>query len=174
MTPPQDEPQRFRQLTERARRDRDASRAAVAILKAESRLAQELERALAEADLTLPQFNLLMELAVTPDAALPLYELNARMIATAPSTSWLSTRMQEAGLVTKARHPDDARVVILAMTEAGWTALERALPHVVDTEQRLLAGYTTGELRALARLLGPLADAAGSQEDGGGPRRPAH
>lgn len=147
------EPERFRELSRRAGRDRDVSRVAVAILKADSRVSQALERALAEADLTLPQFNVLMELAATPGAALPLYELNARLVATPPNTSWITTRMEKAGLVTKRRDAGDARVVILALTEAGWEALERALPFVVEAEGRLLAGCDRKDLRALAALL---------------------
>lgn len=147
------EPERFRQLSRRASRDRDVSRAAVAILKADSRVSQALERGLAEAELTLPQFNVLMELAATPGGALPLYELNARLVATPPNTSWIATRMEKAGLVTKRRDADDARVVVLALTEAGWAALERALPLVVEAERRLLADFDREDLRMLAALL---------------------
>jgi DNA-binding MarR family transcriptional regulator len=150
------EPQRFWELSRRARRDRDASRAAVAILKADSRVSQTLERSLAEAELTLPQFNVLMELAATPGEALPLYELNARLVATPPNTSWITTRMEKAGLVTKRRDAADARVVNLALTETGWTALEHALPLVVDAERRLLAGYERQELGTMADLLSRL------------------
>jgi DNA-binding MarR family transcriptional regulator len=148
------EPQRFRELAKSARRDRDASRAAVAILRAGAHVSRAIERALAEAGLTRPQFNILMELAATPGAALPLHDLNARLIATPPNTSWLTNRMQGAGLVTKARSEQDARVVVLAMTESGWATLERALPQVVQVERHLLAGHTRDELRALAEVLG--------------------
>jgi DNA-binding MarR family transcriptional regulator len=151
---PDVEPKRFRALTRRARRDRQASRAAVAILKADSRVGQALERALLEAGLTLPQFNVLMELAAAEGAALPLYELNSRLISTPPNTSWLSTKMVDAGLVTKARDDADSRVVILALTERGWEALDTAAPLVFGAERRLLAGYTQEELRLLADLLG--------------------
>lgn len=147
------EPPRFRELARRSRRDRDASRAAVTILKADSRVSQAIERALGEADLTLPQFNVLMELAATPGAALPLYELNARLIATPPSTSWLSSRMEQRGLATKTRDDRDARVVILSMTEAGWAALERAMPLVVEAERQVMASYSVDELRTVADLL---------------------
>jgi DNA-binding MarR family transcriptional regulator len=156
------EPDRFRELARRAGRDRDVSRAAVAILKADSRVSQALERSLSEAALTLPQFNVLMELAATPGGALPLFDLNARLVATPPNTSWITTRMEKAGLATKRRDSGDARVVILALTEAGWAALERALPLVVQAEQGLLAAYDREELRAVATLLDRLtADSEG-------------
>jgi DNA-binding MarR family transcriptional regulator len=146
-------PARFRALTGRARRDRDASRAAVAVLKADSLVGRTLERALGEAGLTLPQFNVLMELAATPDAALPLHELTSRLISSPPNVSWLSSRMEQTGLVVKTKDPRDARVVLLSLTEGGWAALERATPLVFAAERQLLAGYTREELRALVSLL---------------------
>lgn len=146
-------PERFRGLARRSRRNQDASRATVSVLRAASRVSQTLEPALARADLTVPQFNILMELAAEPAHALPLYELNARLISTPPSTSWLTNRMQDAGLVTKAKDPQDARVVILSLTEAGWEALERALPLVSTAERELLTGFSVQELQALAVLL---------------------
>ena len=150
------EPSRFRELTRRAGRHREVSRAAVAILKADSRIGQALERALLRVGLTLPQFNVLMELASTENAALPLYELNSRLINTPPNTTWLSNKMEDAGLVTKRRSPADARVVILALTEAGWDALEGAAPLVFAAEQQLLDGFTRDELRTISRLMGRL------------------
>ena len=150
------EPQRFRELTRRARRDRGASRAAVAVLKADSRIGQALERALAKAGITLPQFNVLMELAVEDSASLPLYELNSRLINTAPNTSWLSNKMVETGLVTKTRDATDSRVVILALTEHGWSVLDSAAPLAFRAERELLGGFTKEELRTLAHLLGRL------------------
>ena len=162
------EPQRFRNLTRTARRNRDASRAAVAILKADSRVAQTLERALLSADLTLPQFNVLMELASTEDGSLPLYELNARLISTPANMSWLSTRMADTGLVSKRRADYDTRVVLLTITEAGWRALDRAAPAVFAAERQLLGAYTRDELRLLSALLRPLIEA-----ESPGPTRPS-
>ena len=145
--------ERFRQLITSAKGDRNASRAAVAVLRADSKVAQMIERALAEAGLTLPQFNILMELAATEEGELPLYELNARLISTPPNTSWLSKRMEEMGLVTKTRDELDSRVVILKITRKGWSALEEAAPLVFAAEKRIFAGYSRGDLRRLSELL---------------------
>lgn len=144
---------RFRDLMRRAGRNRDASRVAVSILKADSRVAQELERSLAGVDMTLPQFNLLMELAAEADAELPLYEINARLLSTPPNTSWLAARMEERGFLKRRRDARDARVVMVALTEKGWGALGKAAPVVFEAEKKLLAGYSRTELRALGDLL---------------------
>ncbi len=159
MTSRTDEPERFRRATAAADRDRDASRAAVEIMRAASRVARVIDATLSEADLTLPQFNILMELASTPEATLPLYEVNARLISTPPNTSWLTTKMERAGLVHKTRARHDARVVELTLTDDGWAALERAMPLVFSAEIDLLSDSTRDELRDIAELLRKLTTA---------------
>lgn len=150
--------QRFDDAARRAARDRDASRAAVVVMKAGSRLAQTIERALADADLTLPQFNVLMELAAVPGGALPMHVVIDRLISTPSSLSWLTTRMRERGLVTKRRDDDDARVVVLAITEAGWLALEDAMPRVFAAEKALWRDHRRADLRQISVLLDRLVD----------------
>ena len=152
------EPARFKELMRGARRDRAASRVVVSILRADSKASQTLERALAAADLSLPQFNVLMVLAASPDGALPIYELNARLVSSAPNMSWISNRMEERGLVKKRRDTADRRVVVIALTEGGWAALERAAPVVFDAEKGLVGGYSRAELAQLGDLLGRLLD----------------
>jgi DNA-binding MarR family transcriptional regulator len=147
---------RFREATRQAARDLDASRAAVSVMKAGSRLAREIERALAEVDLTLPQFNVLMELAASPEGSLPLHAVIDRLISTPASVSWLTTRMGERGLVVKERDASDARVVVMSITEAGWSALAQAMPRVFSTEKDLWQVHGQAELRTIAALLEPL------------------
>lgn len=136
-----------------SQRDWDASRVVVSMLRADSKAAQTLERELGKADLSLPQFNVLMVLASSPEARMPVFELNAQLVSTPPNTSWLSDRMQERGLVKKSRSPDDGRVVILQLTEKGWRALGKAAPLVFDTERELLRRFSRTELRTLGELL---------------------
>lgn len=150
------EPRQFRDLMERSQRDRDASRVAVSVLKADSKIAQTIERALADAGMTLPQFNLLMEVAASPEGALPLYEINTRLISTPPNTSWLCSRMEEARLIKRRPDPNDGRVVIVELTKKGWGALGKATPLVFQAERNLLAPYSRKELRTLAALLARL------------------
>ena len=144
---------RFKQLMRRSRRNWGASKAIVGILRADSRAAQTLERALAEVDLTLPQFNVLMVLGASPTASLPLFELNSQLVSTPPNTTWLTNRMEERGFVTKRRDKDDRRVVMLALTEDGWDALEDAAPVVFAAEKELLAGFNAEEITQLGGLL---------------------
>lgn len=151
-------PERFKELMRRSDRDWAASKAIVGVLRADSKAAQALERALGEAGLSLPQFNVLMVLAASPDARSPIFELNAKLVSTPPNTSWLSDRMQERGFIRKSKSPDDGRVVVLTLTEKGWRALAEAAPLVFDTERELLARFTKAEIRTLGQLLSRLLD----------------
>jgi DNA-binding MarR family transcriptional regulator len=142
----------------RSKRDWGASKAIVGILRADSLAAQALERALADVDLTLPQFNVLMVLAAAPSASLPLFELNAQLVSTPPNTTWLTNRMKERGLLTKERDEGDRRVVFLELTEAGWEALGVAAPVVFAAEKELLSGFDPDEVAAIGKLLTRLAE----------------
>ncbi|HEX9823687.1 MAG TPA: MarR family transcriptional regulator [Actinomycetota bacterium] len=146
-------PRAVQQLMRRSRRDWGASRAIVGVLRADSKAAQALERALAEVDLTLPQFNILMVLAASPTASLPLFELNAQLVSTPPNTTWLTNRMEERGFVTKRRDEGDRRVVLLELTESGWRTLGVAAPVVFAAEKGLLSGFNAEEITTLGNLL---------------------
>lgn len=150
------EPARFKALMRKAGRDGAASRVVVSVLRAESKAAQELERALAGADLSLPQFNVLMVLGATPGGELPIFELNAQLVSSAPNMSWISNRMEERGLVQKRRDDDDRRVVLIKLTERGWKALANAAPFVFEAEKRMVSSFSRSELTTLGNLLGGL------------------
>lgn len=149
---------RFKELMREADRDRAASRVVVSILRADSKASQALERALAAAGLSLPQFNVLMVLAASKAGALPIFELNAQLVTSPPNMSWISNRMEERGLVRKRRDVSDGRVVIIELTEKGWTTLGRAAPLVFAAEKELVADFSRAELKRLGDLLSRLLD----------------
>lgn len=64
--------------------------------------------------------------------------------------------MRDLGLLTKNRDTDDGRVVVLTITDAGWSALEEAMPRVFATERELWRGHRRADLPVLADLLEPL------------------
>ena len=146
-------PARFLDLTRRSNRNWAASRVIVSILRAESKASQALERALRPAELSLPQFNILMVLAAAPASQLPIFELISQLVSSPPNVSWLTNRMEERGLIRKRPDEADRRVVIVELTESGWAVLGRAASLVFDRERELLRRYSAAELRALGDLL---------------------
>ncbi len=138
---------------ETARRDVDASRAVVALVRADGALARYLEEALAPTKVSGPKFNVLMELAASPDGALPLSEVARRLLRSPPNMTTLIDRLEADGYVRRRREAGDRRVVTAQITEAGWRALGRATPVVFEGEKRLMSCLTRRDRRELTRLL---------------------
>lgn len=66
--------------------------------------------------------------------------------------------LEERGLVTKAPSPDNASIVLVSATDAGREAAERIRAVRNDHVTRALAGWSTADRDALARLLRRLVD----------------
>ncbi|MGY1746253.1 MarR family winged helix-turn-helix transcriptional regulator [Blastococcus sp. SYSU D00695] len=88
----------------------------------------------------------------------PPYQLTpTALMRTALVTSGAITqrldRLEERGLITRARSASDGRGVVVTLTDAGRAALDAALPDHLETERRLLAGLSEQERVELAGLL---------------------
>ncbi|MCP3936120.1 MAG: MarR family transcriptional regulator [Actinomycetia bacterium] len=89
-------------------------------VEAGARLARHLERTLAQADLTLPQFRLLLHLERGTDVA---SELARKAQIKPPSLTALVDGLASRSLVQRTPDVNDRRRVHLAITPAGVTAL---------------------------------------------------
>jgi DNA-binding MarR family transcriptional regulator len=136
-----------------ARRDVDASRVVVTLARADGALSRYVEEVLGPTGVTIPQFNVLMELASAPEGALPLSELARRLLKSPPNITSLIDRLERDGSVRRTREASDRRVVMAEITEQGWLALGRAAPAVFAAEKRLLACLSRDRRRDLKRLL---------------------
>lgn len=90
-----------------------------------ARLAKQVERALSEVDLSLPQYRLLANLSEGPSQASTLAE---RLIVSRPSVTALADGLVERGLVTREREAalGDRRRVIHVLTEQGRKVVDAA------------------------------------------------
>lgn len=88
-----------------------------------ARLAKQVERALAELDLSLAQFRLLANLSEGPSAASALAEL---LIVSRPSVTALADGLVERGLVERRAEPSDRRSVIHVLTDKGTRVVAEA------------------------------------------------
>ena len=155
-------PARFDALMRASKRDREVSRAILALLRADGCVSRALEEALAPAGLTLPKFNVLMELASSPDGRLPLHEIVRRLVKSAPNISALIDRLEADGLVCRSRESSDRRVVTASLTNKGWDALRRGGPPLFEAEKRVLEEITPQDRETLARLLEAIAEPRGA------------
>jgi DNA-binding MarR family transcriptional regulator len=104
--------------------------------------------------LDAPSFDVLAALC----RAGPPYQLTpTALMRTALVTSGAITqrldRLEERGLITRARSSEDGRAVVVSLTEAGRRALDAALPDHLETERKLLDGLSDDDREQLAGLL---------------------
>ncbi|MBX3464509.1 MAG: MarR family transcriptional regulator [Planctomycetes bacterium] len=104
-------------------------------------------------ELTLQQYNVLRILRGAGPGGLPTLEIGARMIERTPGVTRLIDRLEQKGLVVRARSPADRRQVLCRITDAG-SSLLRKLDRPVDAlDEAVLGGLTDGEVAELIRLL---------------------
>jgi DNA-binding MarR family transcriptional regulator len=112
-------------------------------------LEAELEEVLAAHRLSLQSFFVLGALSAAPERTLSQKQLVSAAGRTPGTTSVRLNRLQRAGLIERDRDPDDARVVLVRLTDAGAGLYERA---------RVTYAERAGQLVA------PLGDAGGQLE----------
>lgn len=114
--------------SERDRRNADAVRAA-------ARLAKVAGTALAEGDMTLAQYRVLVFLDA---GARPATQVAQLLDVTPPTVTSLVDALESRGLVARSADPDDRRRVVCSLTPAGRRALQRGDVLVGERLGRLL------------------------------------
>ena len=121
------------------------------------RTAAELEHALADGlkryGLTLTQYNALRILRGAGADGLCRNAVRDRMITPVPDASRLLDRLEDAGLVERARGGCDRRFVTARITERGLELLERIDAPLARMHEAQLGHLSRAELRQLADLL---------------------
>lgn len=93
------------------------------------------------------------------DRSLTQRELAEAMRVDAPAMSGIVNDLVRRGYAARVPHPDDARMRLVTITEAGRELMER-LRHLPDVVPAPVATLTTAERRELARLIDKMRDAA--------------
>ena len=125
------------------------------------RLSSQLQ---AEHELTLSDYEVLLELASAPERRMRRVDLAGQVSLTASGTTRLLDGLEAAGLVERASCATDRRVVYAVLTDAGLAKLREAgSSHVAQVKELFGARLDESEQLALARLLALLAaDGPGS------------
>ena len=136
-------------------------RAWQALLHASQDVIRTLDRELQdEHDLTLASYDVLLRLARVPSRTLRMTDLAERVLLSPSGITRLVDRLVERGFVTRSPDPDDGRVALASLTDAGLGALRNAS----RTHLRGVRDHFTGKLRAeqlrtladtLERVTGP-------------------
>jgi len=139
-------------------------------LRAHAQLTRRLEaELLAEHDLPLPSYDVLLQLAEAPGGRLRMTELADRVLLSRSGLTRLVDRLAREGLVQRQACPQDARGTHAVLTGAGRERLRAAAP----THLRGIAEHVTGkldpaEVATLTALLGRLTGDAGAGPAGCG------
>ena len=112
-------------------------------LQAHAVLVRRLEAdLLAEHQLPLASYDVLVQLVEAPDRRLRMTELAQRVLISRSGLTRLVDRLEREGLVRREACDDDARGLFAVLTEAGYQRLRRAAP----THLRGVASYAIGRL----------------------------
>ena len=116
-------------------------------------LIDAFEQMLKPYGITGTQYNVLRILRGAEPAGLCRNEVSQRMINRMPDATRLLDRMEEGGLVTRARDTGDRRLVTTQITKKGRHLVD-SLDEVVERQhERQLGHLTDKQLKTLAELL---------------------
>lgn len=114
---------------------------------------------LAEHDLALGSYEVLLHLAEAPDGRLRMNDLADRVLLSRSGLTRLVDRLQREGLVERASCASDARGLYAVLTPAGRERVQAATPtHQQGVREHVLSRLTPEELRNLAAILDKLSD----------------
>lgn len=100
-----------------------------AVLLAQSRALRAIERDMADAGtISLPWYDVLLELNAAPDRRLRMQELAARAVLSRTRVSRVVTELEDAGFVARVPDPFDGRATLASITPTGRTAFAKAAP----------------------------------------------
>ena len=125
----------------------------LSVVRTASALTNQVEDLLKPYGISSTQYNVLRILRGAGDEGLCRNELRDRMLTRMPDMTRLLDRMEEAGLVTRARERDDRRMVLTRITPRGLELLGELDRPITELHRGQLARLTDEELRSLIDLL---------------------
>jgi DNA-binding MarR family transcriptional regulator len=138
-------------------------------LRAHAQITRKLEgELLAEHDLPLPSYDVLLQLAESPGRRLRMTELADRVLLSRSGLTRLVDRLEREGLVERAACPNDARGTHAVLTDVGLDRLRGAAPtHLRGVSEHVTSRLTEVELVQLRTLMLKLMTEHGPMPEGG-------
>ena len=129
-----------------------------AFLRAHSQVTRRLEAdLLSEHDLSLPTYDVLVQLSEAPNRRLRMTELAERVLLSRSGLTRLVDRLEREGLVERQACPSDARGTHAVLSDAGLERLRAAWPtHLRGVAQHVTDRLTAEETTQLSAILGKL------------------
>ena len=123
-------------------------------LRAHAYLSRVLEaELLADQQLSLASYDVLLQLAEAPGRRLRMTELAAAVLLSRSGVTRLVDRLEKAGLVTRGRVASDGRGVAAELTPAGLDRLRNAAPtHLAGVLRHFVSRLDRDDLDAMERI----------------------
>ena len=146
-------------MTDIAALTRDQLAAWRSFLRAHATITRTLEAELvADQDLSLAAYDVLVQLAEAPGRQLRMTELAEAVLLSRSGVTRLVDRMERAGLVSRCRVASDGRGVAAELTEAGLSRLRTASgPHLAGVARHFAGRLDVTDIAALERITRRLA-----------------
>ena len=140
-----------------------------AFLDAQAALLRQLETELLKSDdMTLAEFDVLVQLKMAPGTRLRMTELSERVRLSRSGLTRLVDRLARAGLVKRGSCAGDRRGTFAILTPAGASRLRRARPvHLQGVREHFGKRLSAAQLAAVAEALEPLGREIRRRPDGG-------
>ena len=138
----------------------DGMAAVTSIMRAQQILLARTDEALRPHGLTFARYEVLMLLIFSRAKALPMKVIGSRLQVHPTSVTNAVDRLEAAGFVRRAPHPDDGRAVVVELTPAG-EQLAKASTQILNREVFLAPGVSPRRVQSLVQLLGDLRSNAG-------------
>jgi len=120
------------------------------LFKLPAALETQLQR---DAGLTHMGFLVLASLSEEPDRRLAMSKLAKKATASLSRLSHVVARLEAQGWVRRERDPEDGRVQIAVLTEAGYRKIVEAAPgHAEAVQQLVFDRLTPNQVKQLAKL----------------------
>lgn len=147
-------------------RTRESVRTHLRIASCYNLLMREARQIIAQRwNLTLPQFDVLAELARAEEGGFTFVELSRLLLVTSGNLTGIVDRLVQQRLVERRPDVNDRRVIRVALTERGRRLTDELLPaHAADL-QEILSFMPRPALSQLSELLGRLRDGLHARAD---------
>ena len=125
----------------------------VALMRAASLLSSGFEELFKAHNLSSAQYNALRVLREAGEYGLMCHQLASALVTRDPDVTRLADRLEERGLLSKERCPNDRRVVYLRITQEGLELLQELDGPVAELHERQVKAICPEDRRTLLRNL---------------------
>jgi DNA-binding MarR family transcriptional regulator len=125
----------------------------LSVVRTSTALTDAMEDLVKTRGISATQYNVLRILRGSDAEGLCRNALRDRMLTRMPDMTRLLDRMEEAGLVVRAREGEDRRMVLTRITDKGRRLLDDLDAPVMALHRKQMAGLTDAQLRSLSDLL---------------------